>query len=152
FWSSLLSGRDNSSAFDDVRAFLFHERGNTSVLGLLTDKLLTCYQAVRHDLKRDRPFGVILASTKGMSNDFVWHDENYPSDPLTPVLREFLRRTELEPKRALCVSNACSSSLAAMALAQKWMEQGLEQVLIVAADAVTPFVLKGFQSLKLVSA
>ena len=38
-----------------------------------------------------------------------------------------------------------------MALSERWLKQGLEQVLIVAADAVTPFVIKGFQSLKLIS-
>lgn len=95
-------------------------------------------------------YGVILASTKGCSNDFIWSGEG-ESDPLTPVLNEFIRAAELNPERSICVSNACSSALAALELGQMWLKQGLDQVLVVAADAVTPFVTKGFQTLNLVT-
>ncbi len=95
-------------------------------------------------------YGVILASTKGCSWDFI-SDGPGTSDPLTPVLNEFLRAAELSPARALCVSNACSSGLAALELGRMWLAQGLDEVLVIAADAVTPFVEKGFGALNLIT-
>lgn len=156
FWNALLEGRDCSEIYGEnpeLKAFRFKNRAPGSMQQVLVDKLLVSYAPVRENLRRDEKFGVILASTKGMSEDFVWDAANpgHNSDPLTPILNEFLKRSELSPARSLCVSNACSSALAAMSLAEKWMAQGLTQVLILAADGVTPFVIKGFQSLKLVS-
>jgi len=143
--------RDLTSPPDYSRSeFLFTGDRPPTVRQLLGDKLLTCFAQV--DLPRGR-LGVILASTKGFSNDFIWRPDapELATDPLTPLLEDFLARAELNPERRLCVSNACSSSLAAMRLAQIWLNQGLEQVLILAADAVTPFVQKGFQALNLVT-
>ncbi len=95
-------------------------------------------------------FGVILASTKGVSEDFIRKPgADLAIDPLTPLLQNALRRMELQPSRSLCISNACSSGLAAVKLAQIWLRQGLDDVLILAADASTPFVRDGFASLKL---
>ena len=68
------------------------------------------------------------------------------------MLTDFIKATGLSPERTLCVSNACSSALAALALAQHWLNQGLTDVLILSADAVTPFVSKGFKSLNVLSA
>lgn len=155
-WRALEAGRDLSEPWPEdptVRAFLFKNRSSGSVQELLVDKLLTAFRPVKPALLMGESLGVILASTKGMSNDFIWQSEGLGliTDPLTPLLAQFLRRSELGPKRSLCVSNACSSSLAAMALAELWLEQGLSQVLILAADAVTPFVVKGFQALKLIT-
>ncbi|MGZ3722806.1 MAG: beta-ketoacyl synthase N-terminal-like domain-containing protein [Bdellovibrionales bacterium] len=165
-WNALLEGRDCSQTYAPnpaLRAFQFKNRPSGGMQQVLVDKLLVSFAPVRASLLREgmlgegisggEKFGVILASTKGMSEDFVWDSASagHASDPLTPILNEFLKRSELTPARALCVSNACSSSLAAMALAEKWMAQGLSQVLILAADGVTPFVIKGFQALKLVS-
>lgn len=96
--------------------------------------------------------GILLASTKGYSNDFIWDlpENQQGPDPLSGILEDFIATTGLKPKKSLCVSNACSSALAAMKLAQMWLDRGeVDQVMVLAADAVTPFVRKGFQSLKL---
>ncbi len=154
FWLALRNGSDLSEpAPQNTRVCLFKGPRPPSVRELLNNQLLMAFSQVHTSLERTRPFGVIFASTKGMSNDFIWNasSEQMSSDPLTPVLKDFLKRSELTPTRSLCVSNACSSTLAAIALAQHWLRQDVEQVLILAADAVTPFVQKGFQSLKLVT-
>jgi 3-oxoacyl-[acyl-carrier-protein] synthase-1 len=98
-------------------------------------------------------YGVILASTKGRLNDFVWNPagDQLREDPLTPLLHSALTACELNPCRSVVVSNACSSGLAAARLAQIWLSQGMRDVLIFAADAVSDFVLKGFETLKLLS-
>lgn len=139
-WKSLVAGRALTGL-----GYMAGGRPPT-VQELLVSKLLKAIPEERPSGK----YGVILASTKGCSNDFIWSSEGQ-SDPLTPVLDEFIRVAELKPTRSICVSNACSSALAALELGQMWLKQGLDQVLIVAADAVTPFVTKGFQSLNLVT-
>lgn len=144
-WSDLTRPADESR-----RDFLFHGPRPETVRQLLVQKLAGCFQQIPRP--RDR-FGVILASTKGMSQDFVWtpHSSAAERDPLTPLLEDFLQKVELQPEKSLCVSNACSSTLAAIRLAQLWLNGGLDEVLILAADAVTPFVQKGFQALNLLS-
>jgi len=155
-WNALVSGRDVSQPFPkspQVRACLFQGDRQGTSRQMLLRKMAAAFEPISEDLHRGRRFGVIFASTKGIVDDFVWNadSEQMEVDPLTPLLTDFLTRFALQPERALCVSNACSSALAAMALGQRWLTQGMEQVLIVSADAVTPFVIKGFQALKLIS-
>jgi len=144
-WADLMTPADLTR-----RSFLFHGPRPSTVRQLLGDKLMAAFAPVEVPSGR---LGVILASTKGISNDYIWEacEEQLQSDPYTPLLQDFLQRSELRAERSLCVSNACSSALAAMKLGQIWLNQGLDHVLILAADAVTPFVTKGFQSLKLVT-
>lgn len=145
-WSNLMAGGDRGTS-----DFLFAGARPDSIEKLLREKLLGVYRSLEH---RPQPrLGVILASTKGLSNDFVWktQDPRAARDPISPLLEGFLADSGLTPERSLTVSNACSSTLAALALGQAWLDQGLNEVLILAADAVSPFVNKGFASLKLLT-
>ncbi len=102
----------------------------------------------------NKSLGVILASTKGIVEDFIWDpsSENREQDPLMPLLSSFLQRTALETKKNLCVSNACASSHAAIFLAKKWLEnKRVTHVLVLAADFMGPFIVNGFQALKALS-
>ncbi len=95
--------------------------------------------------------GVIFASTKGAIEDLVWRPsaDAMEVDTLSPVLRLFLQRTGLKPRRAVCVSNACSSVHAALRQAAIWLDAGIvRDVLVLAADHVGPFVVNGFAALK----
>lgn len=95
--------------------------------------------------------GVIFASTKGFVDDVIWK-ENPSLDLLTPILNEFCLRAELSPKLSLTVSNACTSSLSALWLAEAWLTQNqVDQVVVIAADVVGPFVHQGFQTLQALS-
>jgi hypothetical protein len=140
-WKALEEGRTLSSHG------LFQGERPGTVRELLTLKLVG---AVRQIPQLSGRYGVLLASTKGLSQDFIGQGAA-ATDPVTPLLDEVLRALELNPERRMCVSNACSSGLAALEIAREWLTQGLDQVLVLAADAVTPFVSKGFQSLNLVS-
>lgn len=98
--------------------------------------------------------GVIYASTKGDLEDFAWEPDSpyWSRDPFTGILEDFLAKTELAPIRSLTVSNACSSGLSALKLAQVWLEAGIvKDVLILGADAASSFVVKGFESLQLIT-
>lgn len=135
-------------------AFYFAGEPEESVLERLTAELVAAFaEACRSGRPAaDEKFGVLLASTKGISQDFIHNrGAERAHDPLTPLLDSALDHMELAPARALCVSNACSSTLAAVRLAEIWLQQDLNSVLILAADAVTPFVQKGFASLKLLA-
>lgn len=145
-WSALTDGTPGAGG--DIH---FQSRRSGTVRDLLNEKLKQAYKSCPEP--SSSRLGVIFASTKGMNEDFIWNPrpEEMAADPLTPVLNDFLRATGLQPGKSLCVSNACSSALGAARLAQSWLARGLDEVLVIAADAATRFVRSGFQSLKLVS-
>lgn len=106
---------------------------------------------IRGRMERGDRLGVILASTKGEIDDWIWDEDaaRRERDPLTPVLEEFLERAGLRPVLGVCVSNACASSLSALPLARAWLTAGsCSEVLLLAADAVGPFTLRGFHALR----
>ncbi|MGE4133655.1 MAG: beta-ketoacyl synthase N-terminal-like domain-containing protein [Bdellovibrionales bacterium] len=138
--------------------FPFRDRFATSGFEALAAKLLSSYQEMLNRVSTDassafaeRHLGVILASTKGRLGDFIFSPraEDLAVDPLTPLLDQTLGRLGLKAGRSLVVSNACSSALAAMALAQEWLHQDLDDVLIFAGDVISDFVRQGFRSLNL---
>lgn len=148
-WHSLKDGRPGT-----------HTRSNGSDLENLTRKLSVSFremmvQAPAAATARllNGHYGVILTSTKGCSNDFIWKPSaaQLNQDPLAPLLNSALKALELTPARSAIVSNACSGALAATRLAQMWLKQGLSDVVILAADAASDFVTKGFSALRLLS-
>jgi 3-oxoacyl-[acyl-carrier-protein] synthase-1 len=155
-WRALQTGAD--LAHD--RTLRFVDRGEGTDLDILTRKLSRSFRLMMENAPREAAdrllkggYGVILASTKGRTGDFIWNPtaEQLREDPLTPLLNQVLERLELKPLRSVVVSNACSSALAASRLAQLWLHQGMTDVLVLAADVVSDFVLRGFDSLKLLS-
>lgn len=126
----------------------------TTALALSTDWLLQAFSQVAPPI--DQRVGLILASTKGAIEDYIslspaesW--ESLP-DPLTPVLKNFVTKTGLNPVRQLAISNACASSHAAFFLGKRWLESGVcDSVVIAAVDIVGEFVEKGFRTLRAIS-
>ncbi len=125
---------------------------DSSQLEVLIRNLVQAWEQIGSpgDLPR---LGVILASTKGCLDDFIWTANEVVArtspDPLTPVLDGFLSRTKIRPALKTVVSNACASSLSALWLAQKWISsENVDHVLVIAADRVAPFVAYGFHSLQ----
>lgn len=155
-WKALQEGRD----FSNNGMLRFQNRGGGSDLEILTRKLSHSFRMMVEQAPSAASnrllygnYGVILASTKGRLNDFVWNASapQLREDPLTPLLHSTLAACELKPWRSVVVSNACSSGLAASRLAQLWLKQGMSDVLVFAADVVSDFVVRGFDSLKLLS-
>ena len=160
FWRSLVSGSPGHRG--EGQTLTWRERNAPTTRGLLGEKILTAYHEAsaslppetRERLRSGAGVGVILASTKGMLEDFVWNANaaELTRDPLTPLLDDFLKTTELRPRKSLVVSNACSSVLSAARLALTWIQrQNFSEVVIVSADAATSFVQKGFGSLNLLT-
>ncbi len=154
FWHALTTGhdcRDKSTA----RPGCFWQERQESQLDTLVYHLSVAYSGLKLSLesagkdvlKGDR-LGVIMASTKGAIEDFIWRDTVGQSDFISPVLNRFIADVKLRPARIAVVSNACASSHGAVFLASRWFEsKAVDHVLIVAADGVGPFVWQGFNSL-----
>lgn len=118
----------------------------------LVGRLLECWQELQIPALNGR-IGVLLASTKGMLEDFIWSSSPQEKDPLTPLLEKFILKTQLKPRFRLCVSNACASSHGAFFIAQRWLEsQAVDRVVVLAVDEIGPFIFKGFTSLGALSA
>lgn len=159
FWDSLQAGRLGHRTSPQTLGWPDRDLVDTHTL--LVEKLRAAFDETlsrasltRGDFATHAELGVIYASTKGDLEDFAWEpgSPRWTRDPFTAILEDFLARTELAPRRFLTVSNACSSGLSALRLAQVWLEAGLVQdVLILAADAASSFVVKGFESLQLIT-
>lgn len=127
------------------------------VTDLIVQSLVqTCNEAEQGLAKALGPneLGVIFASTKGAIEGQIWKTSSLDTckDPYSEILNKVLGIKKLRPSEKLTISNACSSTHAALWLADKWMKQGrCKQVLVLCADLIGPFVLSGFHSLKALS-
>jgi hypothetical protein len=146
-WPVLANGRST--------AFYFAERSyDKSVRDQLVQNLYLAWQEVEGELPSlAKNYALIFASTKGCSEDFVWQEASPTAqDPFTGIVEDFFVRSQLQPNFWICVSNACASSHSAVVLAKEWIEsKRVEQVIIIAADWIGPFVMQGFHSLKALS-
>jgi hypothetical protein len=157
-WFGLNNGLDHSRPIDNSgenfpRAYSFpNKNSNKNQRELLVENLLCSWQQLNKKIKYSEKLGIILASTKGFIDDVVWAEEIPSQDCISPILNDFIERADISPKRTVCVSNACTSGISALFLANSWIEKGIvEEVLLLAADAVGPFVIRGFQSLKVLT-
>lgn len=158
FWQALLAGRQGHRG--DPQTLHWPSRSAPTMRALLGEKIHLAFSDAcsslstecRERLRRGGNIGVLLASTKGRLEDFVWTESAGAPDPLTPLLDDFLSAAQIQPRKSVVVSNACSSVLSAARLASSWIErQGFSEVVILAADAAGPFVQKGFGSLNLLT-
>lgn len=166
FWRGLEQGTDHSHAISLNRVFWPHAAGAIPAVkaytrphaeisqreSLLGD-LLRSWKEARSGLTIDGKIGVILASTKGFIDDVIWTSTQAPKqDTLMPLLEDFVAKTGLKTAKTAGVSNACASTLAACFLAQTWLErQNFDHVIVLAADSVGAFVIKGFQALHVIT-
>jgi 3-oxoacyl-[acyl-carrier-protein] synthase II len=134
----------------EPRAFRWRDREDSSVRALLVRHLGLALDEALWGHALEGTYGVILASTKGFTEDFVWSEAAATSDPLTPILDDVIAARHLKPSMRICVSNACASSLAAVSLAQTWLTK-LDHVIVLACDAVDSFVLHGFAQLRVLT-
>lgn len=140
------------------RSLAFYARGDRkgSTRSLLVSRLLAAWEEAATQLSPSElelvraDCALLFASTKGCVEDYIWTSAT--GDPYTPVVEEFLKASALAPRHWITVSNACASSHSALDLARSWLRRGVtKNVVVIAADAVGPFVLQGFHSLHALS-
>jgi hypothetical protein len=127
---------------------------NTSSREKLGNSIASVFSAARESIReqvKDHRQGIIFASTKGATEDFVWGAvENV--DPVNLLLEDLLAKHPGEFHSSLSLSHACTSFLIALKWAHEWIEQErVDGVWVVSADEVGPFVLNGFNCLKALS-
>ena len=153
FWRGLVEGKDHSaeSHVNRQQACLWPDRHEGSARQILLHQMMQAWKQASPIVDRKSRVGVVFASTKGLIDDVVWHKDQNPvrQDTFTELLGEFIRQSELNPIRVITVSNACASSLSALFVARQWLNSNaVDQVVVVAADCVGPFVINGFHCLR----
>jgi len=175
FWQSLCKGKIGLSAirtnkwpssaktfwqdqpFSPIACQLQHSSENSSRKNALyfANLFSTLGTACLHSHRISGKVGLIMASTKGAIEDYLWNStlasEN-SMDTLGVVLEKTIQKLPYKWSLTQIVSNSCASSHAAFALAKKWLYSGAcKQVLVLAGDLVGPFIYSGFQALKALS-
>lgn len=170
FWPALQAGRDHSRPLhspmkgmpETTKSYAFPvvepQRSQRETLlfhlnNAWQDALSNLSPEAQIQICQSPRLGLILASTKGFIDDVIWTTQEAPeADTVSPLLLDFARSQNLQPVRTACVSNACTSTLAGLHLAERWLRtSAVTDVILLAADAVGPFVLRGFQSLKVLT-
>lgn len=143
------------------RACKFKTQTESSIREELACRLELSYQNATANMivEKTSRIGIIYSSTKGAIEDFIWEESleeklsNFCqdfSDPLEMVLETFIEKIKVKNISVKqCVSNACASTHAALNLGKLWLDNDLcDQVIVLAADYVGPFIQTGFKSLK----
>jgi Beta-ketoacyl synthase, C-terminal domain len=120
----------------------------------LGNSIASVFAAARESIReqvKDHRQGIIFASTKGATEDYVWGAvENV--DPVNLLLEDFLAKHPGEFRDSLSLSHACTSFLIALKWAHEWLlQERVDGVWVISADEVGPFVLNGFNCLKALS-
>lgn len=105
---------------------------------------------LKDEVRGARSIGVILATTKGIHEDFIWNatPDSITKDFLSPILARFIAETELAVTQSTVVSNACASTHSAIFLADLWIASGkVSHCIILSCDQIGRFVIDGFKSL-----
>jgi len=163
FWQGLQQGRVHLSPHPDGSSrFSFQPRsGPGSARETLLQQLSLSWAETQSRLsaktlsrlQEGSRVGIILASTKSFIDDLIWQKTSPTQDAVSELLKDFVLGSGLRPpRRTACVSNACSSALAANLLARSWLKSGaIDDVLILSADLVGTFVQKGFECLRVIT-
>lgn len=138
------------SSYQNLMSFVLNH-----VLNNLFDKV---EYAIRKNFS-DSSITVVLASTKGIIEDYVW--QNFGSqqqqqlhDPYDAILKliKGLLANRFIKVNGLVINNACASSHVAVAVAQDLINKKVSNyVLVVGADLIGPFIYQGFESLKVLT-
>jgi hypothetical protein len=169
-WSQLTEGRAQTTTVselpwnwqrkdhDPLPAYGIHWRSDLSTQLSHRQRLQEFFRESWQDLCDSSPqnigtlsqgrVGVILASTKGFTEDVIWNKAS-TVNTFDPLLDDFQDISKIKPAKISVVSSACASSTAAIKLAQAWLTaKSVDHVLVVGADTVGEFVLRGFHSLQ----
>lgn len=146
FYASLISNEKLQTAFN-----VLNPKGNYTRLEKM---MITSLDKVikASNIQLDERVGLIIATTKGNIDAL---DENNPF----PQERAYLGALGRQVKEyfgfkndSIIVSNACVSGVLAIAIAKRYINEGVfDHVFITSGDVITEFILSGFNSLQALS-
>src|SRR5690606_19577329 len=146
FYSSLI----HSEMLEDVFQKLHPKKDYTRLEKMMISSLSQVIKIANIEL--NERVGLIISTTKGNVDAL---DENNPF----PKERAYLSELGKNIKEffnfkndAIVVSNACVSGILAVAVAKRYIQQNAyDHIFIVSGDAVTEFILSGFNSFQALS-
>jgi len=104
------------------------------------------------NIKLDDRVGLIISTTKGnidaLDNNNPFHKDRAYLNELGNQITDFFNFKH----KAIVVSNACVSGILAIAIAKRYIQQGVyDHVFITSGDVITEFILSGFNSFQALS-
>ena len=94
-------------------------------------------------MQEGKKYGLLLATTKGWIGS---------PNPIEQALYDTKKHFEFSFSHSIVVSQACSSTIAALQIANQWLNTNfVDSVIIVSIDLISPFVLDGFFLLRALS-
>ncbi|WP_456439644.1 beta-ketoacyl-[acyl-carrier-protein] synthase family protein [Psychroserpens sp.] len=146
FCSSIINQKTLSNNFDSLGT----EGNFTRLEKMMLTSLNNVIQASKIPLTKK--VGLIISTTKG-NIDVLDKKSEFPKESaylsvLGQVIKDFFKFKN----DAIVVSNACVSGVLAVAVAKRYIKQGIyDDVFIVSGDIVTEFILSGFNSFQALS-
>ncbi|MCF6306418.1 MAG: beta-ketoacyl synthase [Flavobacteriaceae bacterium] len=134
----------------------FLEIGNIENYTTLEKMMLLSVTNILNEskLKITKKTGLIIATTKG-NIDTLSPKSKFYSDKKRSYLPELGRQIQNYfgfKNEAIVLSNACVSGVLAVAVAQRFVKDGVyDEVIIVSGDLVSEFILSGFTSFQAIS-
>ena len=146
FCSSIINQKELNNSFASIAT-----EGNFTKLEKM---MLTSLNSVIKDSKipLSKKVGLIISTTKG-NIDVLNKNSKFPKEraylaTLGNVIKDFFKFKN----DAIVVSNACVSGVLAVAIAKRYIKQGVyDNVFVVSGDIVTEFILSGFNSFQALS-
>lgn len=171
--STVITGAEWSRPVSPQRRVCFIEKNQlknrnyrkeiATYLSQTWEKLYEGLSPAKKESLTNKKILIVLASTKGVIEDFIWNykDQNSEevrkeNDPFQVILADFkndlMNKKQIANADTMCVSNACASSHVALEVAQSFLQaQAYDYVVVVGADLIGPFIYQGFSSLKVLS-
>lgn len=146
FCSSIINQRTLNNSFDSFET----ECSFTRLEMMMITSLNTVIRA--SEIPLTKKVGLIISTTKG-NVDVLDKNSKFPKERaylshLGHVIKDFFKFEN----EAIVVSNACVSGVLAIAVAKRYIKQGVyDHIFIVSGDIVTEFILSGFSSFQALS-
>jgi len=117
--------------------------------------ILSIHKIVKEsNLKITKKIGLIIATTKG-NIDTLSPNSRFYNDKERSYLPELGKRIEKHfgfKNESIIISNACVSGVLALAVAQRFIANGVyDEIVVVGGDLVSEFIVSGFTSFQAIS-
>lgn len=146
FYSSIISSESLEDAFDKLKTVKPYTRLEKMMLVSLERVIRVA------GISLNERVGLIISTTKG-NIDVLESESKFPEERayLSELGREIKEYFSFH-NEAIVLSNACVSGVLAVAVAKRYIQQGMyDHVFVVSGDLVTKFILSGFSSFQAMS-
>lgn len=146
FCSSIINQKTLNNSFNSLSA----DNNFTRLEKMMITSLNSVIKA--SEIPLTKKVGLIISTTKGNIDVLDKHSKFPKESAYLSVLGKVIKDFFKFKNNAIVVSNACVSGVLAVAVAKRYINQGVyDDVFIVSGDIVTEFILSGFNSFQALS-